>query len=74
VLAVALHDQGERDKARAQLWRNLQQQPYNRDLRLALIHYLQQDQQPAEADKLLEALRQINPHDPLLQPRPANRG
>ncbi|MEG0861253.1 MAG: cytochrome c3 family protein [Pseudomonas sp.] len=74
VLAVALHDQGQPAKAREQLWRSLQQQPYNRDVRLALIHYLQENQEPAKADELLQALRQINPHDPLLQPRPAQGG
>ncbi|WP_433886371.1 tetratricopeptide repeat protein [Pseudomonas vranovensis] len=70
VLAVALHDQGQPAKAREQLWRSLQQHPYNRDLRLALMHYLQQEHKPAEAAQLLDALRQINPHDPLLQARP----
>lgn len=70
VLAVALHDQGQREPALKLLWNSLQQQPYNRDIRLALMHYLQQAQQPAQANALLESLRQINPHDPLLRPRP----
>lgn len=74
VLAVALHDQGQPAKAREQLWRSLQQQPYNRDVRLALIQYLQENQEPGKADELLQALRQINPHDPLLQPRPVQGG
>ncbi|MGF6591678.1 tetratricopeptide repeat protein [Pseudomonas sp. 2835] len=74
VLAVALHDQGQTTEAREQLWRSLQQHPFNRDLRLALIHYLQQAQKPAEAAQLLNALRQINPHDPLLQAGPVSGG
>lgn len=74
VLAVALHDQGQREPALQQLWNSLQQQPYNRDVRLALMHYLQQARQVDKANTLLDSLRQINPYDPMLQPRPANPG
>ena len=73
VLAVALHDQGQREPALQQLWSSLQQQPFNRDVRLALMHYLQQAQHVDKANALLESLRQINPHDPMLQARP-NKG
>lgn len=65
VLAVALHDQGQREPA-------MQQQPFNRDVRLALMHYLQQARQVDTANALLESLRQLNPYDPMLQPRPAS--
>ncbi len=72
VLAVALHDQGQREPAMQQLWSSLQQQPFNRDVRLALMHYLQQARQVDTANALLESLRQLNPYDPMLQPRPAS--
>ncbi|NNJ17213.1 tetratricopeptide repeat protein [Pseudomonas putida CSV86] len=69
VLAVALHDQGQRGAAMAQLSKSLEQQPYNRDVRLALMHYLQQAGEVDKANGLVEALRAINPEDPMLQPR-----
>ena len=72
VLAVALHDEGQREPAMQQLWSSLQQQPFNRDVRLALMHYLQQARQVDTANALLESLRQLNPYDPMLQPRPAS--
>lgn len=69
VLAVALADQGQRGAAMAQLAKSLEQQPYNREVRLALMHYLQQAGDVAKANDLIEALRAINPQDPLLRPR-----
>lgn len=62
------------EPALQQLWNSLQQQPYLRDVRLALMHYLQQARQVDKANALLDSLRQINPYDPMLQPRPANPG
>jgi len=69
VLAVALHDQGQADAAIQQLWQSLGQQPYNREVRLALMRYLQQAGERDKVDGLVETLRAINPQDPLLRVR-----
>lgn len=70
VLAVALHGQQQPGAALEQLAQSLEQHPYARDVRLALVQYLRQAGERDKAATLIEALRAINPEDPLLQPQP----
>jgi predicted CXXCH cytochrome family protein len=66
VLAVALHDSGEKDRALRLLERQLKADPANRQVRLALISYLGTHQAPAQMAALMEELRAQNPDDPAL--------
>ncbi len=68
VLAVALHDSGEPEQARQLLRTQLQSDPSNRQLRLALVSYLG-GQASQEAAVLLEELKAQNPEDPVLARR-----
>lgn len=63
VLSIALHDSGEPEKARELLRKQLEADPANRQLRLALVSYLG-GQDPQEARMLMEQLREQNPDDP----------
>lgn len=63
VLAIALHDSGERDKALQLLEDQLVADPANRQVRLALVSYLG-GQAPARSRALMEALQAQNPDDP----------
>ncbi|WP_449432142.1 tetratricopeptide repeat protein [Pseudomonas putida] len=81
VLAIALHDTGKLAAANEVLEKYLRQAPANRDLRLALVQFYQQQGKREAARELLLALRQINPGDPILRtvapvevPPTANQG
>lgn len=63
VLAIALYDSGQHEAARELLRSALKQSPQQRQLRMALWQYTSV---PAERQRLLEQLRQLNPFDPWL--------
>ena len=67
VLAVALHESGKVEQARAELERLLNVQPANRSVRRSLIQYNLDSGQAAKARVLLEDWKTINTGDPLLQ-------
>lgn len=68
VLAIALHDTGKHAVANEVLEKYLRQAPANRELRLTLVRFYQQQGKPEAARQLLLALGQINPDDPVLRP------
>ncbi len=68
VLAIALHDTSKRAAANEVLEKYLRQAPANRELRLTLAQFYQQQGKPEAARQLLLALGQINPDDPVLRP------
>ncbi len=74
VHAVALHDLGQPDEARAVLQRLLARAPGERDARFALASYLEEAGDTAGARRVLAELAAINPHDPGLAPPVAPRG
>lgn len=65
VLAIALHDSGEKDQALSLLATHLAADPANRQIRLALVSYLGRDA-PAQALALMDELSALNPDDPAL--------
>lgn len=67
--AVAVHSNGEEDRAIAMLREALTKFPASRPLRLALISYLDAAGRQAEAEPLFAALAAQNLGDPLLQLR-----
>ena len=67
VLAVALHDGGQVDKACQQLEDLLKRQPYNRNARLSLIQYYLENGQEPKAQVVMQSWKQLNPQDPALK-------
>ncbi|UUY06783.1 tetratricopeptide repeat protein [Pseudomonas sp. J452] len=67
VYAIALHDTGKGDLAREQLQALLARQPSNRAARFALMNYLKEVGQDAQARQLAAELALINPADPALR-------
>ncbi|MNY41803.1 hypothetical protein D3C86_1766420 [compost metagenome] len=66
MLAVALHEEGDKDTAVGLLRQQLKQDPANRAIRLALVSYLQVAGDTGQAAQLLTELAAINPQDPAL--------
>jgi Flp pilus assembly protein TadD len=67
LLAVAWHDSGRSGEAIELLRRQLQAQPDQRQVRMALAGYLGAQGRTEEVARLREQLRAINPEDPLLR-------
>ncbi|AIG01096.1 TPR domain protein [Pseudomonas fluorescens] len=67
VLAVALHDGGQVDKACQQLEDLLKRQPYNRNARLSLIQYYLENGQEPKAQEVMQGWKKLNPADPALK-------
>lgn len=67
VYAIALHDTGKADLAREQLQTLLARQPSHRAARFALMGYLKEVGQDAQARQLAAELALINPADPALR-------
>ena len=73
VLAIALHDSGQREAAIAQLQALLKRQPQNRSARMALPSYAQQARDVELMQQVVADLWAINPDDPALQSRVPKR-
>lgn len=69
VLAIALHDSGEREAAIAQLQAMLKLQPQNRNASMALYNYAQETRDVELIQQVIGDLWEINPDDPILQQR-----
>ena len=69
VLAIALHDSGQREAAISQLQAMLKRQPQNRNASMALINYAQETRDAALIQQVVGDLWEINPGDPALQQR-----
>lgn len=70
VLAVALHDIGEPERALSLLREQVRAHPANRSLRMTLLGFLgRKPQASAEIQALLDGLRRQNPWDPALPRR-----
>ena len=67
MLAVALHDGGQIDKACQQLEDLLKRQPYNRNARLSLIQYYLENGQEPQAQVIMQSWKALNPGDPALK-------
>jgi predicted CXXCH cytochrome family protein len=69
VLAIALHDSGQREEAIAQLQAMLKRQPQNRNASMALLNYAQETRDAALIQQVVGDIWEINPDDPMLQSR-----
>lgn len=69
VLAIALHDSGQREAAIAQLQEMLKRQPQNRGASMALLNYAQETRDVELMQQVVGDLWEINPDDPALQGR-----
>ena len=69
VLAIALHDSGQREAAIAQLQAMLKRQPQNRNASMALLNYAQETRDAALIQQVVGDIWEINPDDPMLQSR-----